>query len=107
MRCLVTGGSGFIGSHVVDALLQRGDAVRVLDNFSTGDRGNLIALGREAEIVEGDLRSFERVATAVRDCEVIFHQAALPSVPRSLQDPLSTHAVNSTGTLNVLLAARD
>ncbi len=107
MRCLVTGGSGFIGSHLADALLERGDDVRVLDNFSTGDRGNLMRLEREVEIVEGDLRSFERVATAVSGCELIFHQAALPSVPRSLQDPLSTHEVNSTGTLNVLLAARD
>jgi UDP-glucose 4-epimerase len=107
MRCLVTGGAGFVGSHLVDALLDRGHEVRVLDNFATGDRRNLIHCAADIEIVEGDLRSFERVATAVRGCELIFHQAALPSVPRSIQDPLTTSAVNVTGTLNVLLAARD
>jgi nucleoside-diphosphate-sugar epimerase len=106
-KVLVTGGAGFIGSHLVDALLARGDDVRVLDNFSTGDRRNLLHVAAHIEIVEGDLRSFERVLTAVRGCEVVFHQAALPSVPRSIQDPLSSSEVNVTGTLNVLLAARD
>src|SRR3954467_14820574 len=106
-RVLVTGGAGFIGSHLVDALLERGDDVRVLDNFSTGDRRNLLHVAQHIEIVEGDLRSFERVLTAVQGCEVVFHQAALPSVPRSIQDPLSSSEVNVTGTLNVLLAARD
>jgi len=107
MRCLVTGGSGFIGSHIVDALLSRGDEVRILDNFSTGERRNLAHVAGEVDIVEGDLRSFERVATAVRGCDTVFHQAALPSVPRSVQDPLTSSEVNITGTLNVLLAARD
>src|SRR4051812_37862031 len=106
-RVLVTGGAGFIGSHLVDALLERGDDVRVLDNFSTGDRRNLLHVAQEIEIIEGDLRSFERVLTAIQGCEVVFHQAALPSVPRSIQDPLSSSEVNVTGTLNVLLAARD
>ena len=106
-RVLVTGGAGFIGSNLVEALLERGDAVRVLDNFSTGSRRNLAALGREVEVVEGDLRSYERVHTAVRGVEVVFHQGALGSVPRSVQDPLTTTAVNVEGTLNVLLAARD
>ena len=106
-RALVTGGAGFIGSHLVDALLERGDDVRVLDNFSTGDRRNLLHVAQDIEIVEGDLRSFERVLTAVQGCDVVFHQAALPSVPRSIQDPLSSSEVNVTGTLNVLLAARD
>src|SRR5205823_4781298 len=106
-RCLVTGGAGFVGSHIVDALLTDGHDVRVLDNFSTGDPRNLFHVAREIEIVEGDLRSFERVLTAVRGCDVIFHQAALPSVPRSIQDPLTSSDVNVTGTLNVLLAARD
>jgi UDP-N-acetylglucosamine/UDP-N-acetyl-alpha-D-glucosaminouronate 4-epimerase len=106
-RVLVTGGAGFIGSHLVDALLARGDDVRVLDNFSTGDRRNLLHVAQHIEIVEGDLRSFERVLTAVRGCEIVFHEAALPSVPRSIQDPLSSSEVNVTGTLNVLLAARD
>jgi UDP-glucose 4-epimerase len=104
---LVTGGAGFIGSNLVRALLARGDDVRVLDNFSTGSRGNLDELPRDAELVEGDLRSYERVHAAVRGVEVVFHQGALPSVPRSVQDPLTTTAVNVEGTLNVLLAARD
>lgn len=107
MRALVTGGAGFVGSNLVDALLARGDDVRVLDNFSTGARSNLLHIAGAVEIVEGDLRSFERVATAVAGCDVVFHQAALPSVPRSVQDPLTTSAVNVTGTLNLLLAARD
>jgi UDP-glucose 4-epimerase len=106
-RVLVTGGAGFIGSNLVAALLERGDDVRVLDNFSTGSRANLAALGRDVEVVEGDLRSYERVHTAVRGREVVFHQGALGSVPRSVQDPLTSTAVNVEGTLNVLLAARD
>ena len=107
MKALVTGGGGFIGSNVVRALLERGDDVRVLDNFATGNRRNLAELEGEIELVEGDLRSYERVHTAVRGVEVVFHQGALPSVPRSVQDPLTTTAVNVEGTLNVLLAARD
>jgi UDP-glucose 4-epimerase len=106
-RCLVTGGAGFIGSHLVDALLAEGHDVRVIDNFSTGDRRNLLHLRGDIEIMEGELRSFERVMTAMRGCEVVFHQAALPSVPRSIQDPLTSNDVNITGTLNALLAARD
>ena len=104
-KALVTGGAGFIGSNLVRALLERGDEVRVLDNFSTGYRQNLDSL--EVDLVEGDLRSYERVAAAVNGVEVVFHQGALPSVPRSIQDPLTSSAVNVEGTLNVLLAARD
>lgn len=104
---LVTGGAGFIGSSLVRALVERGDRVRILDNFSTGNRGNLAELGDDLEIVEGELRSYERVHAAMRGIEVVFHQGALPSVPRSVQDPLTTSAVNVEGTLNVLLAARD
>ena len=107
MKVLVTGGAGFIGSNLVRAILARGDDVRVLDNFSTGNRANLAGLDRDVELVEGDLRSYERVHAAVRGAEVVFHQGALPSVPRSVQDPLTTTAVNVEGTLNVLLAARD
>ena len=107
MKTLVTGGGGFIGSNVVRALLARGDEVRVLDNFSTGSRANLAGLEHVVQLVEGDLRSYERVHAAVRGAEVVFHQGALPSVPRSVQDPLTTTAVNIEGTLNVLLAARD
>jgi nucleoside-diphosphate-sugar epimerase len=106
-KCLVTGGAGFIGSHLIDELLAHGHEVRTIDNFSTGDRRNLLHISHDIEIVEGDLRSFERAADAVRDCELVFHLAALPSVPRSVQDPLTSSAVNVTGTLNVLLAARN
>jgi UDP-glucose 4-epimerase len=105
MRVLVTGGAGFIGSNLVRALLERGDDVRVLDNFSTGSRRNLD--GIEVEIVEGELRSYERVHNAVRGAEIVFHLGALGSVPRSVQDPLTSGAVNVEGTLNVMLAARD
>jgi UDP-glucose 4-epimerase len=104
-RALVTGGAGFIGSNLVRALLERGDDVRVLDNFSTGNRANLAGL--DVEIVEGELRSYERVHNAVRGTELVFHLGALGSVPRSVQDPLTSSAVNVEGTLNVLLAARD
>ncbi len=106
-KVLVTGGGGFIGSNLVRALLARGDDVRVLDNFATGSRGNLLDVWDEIELVEGDLRSYERVHAATRGVELVFHQGALPSVPRSVQDPLTTSAVNVEGTLNVLLAARD
>jgi UDP-glucose 4-epimerase len=105
VKALVTGGGGFIGSNLVRALLERGDDVRVLDNFSTGNRANLEGL--DVEVVEGELRSYERVHNAVRGTEVVFHLGALGSVPRSVQDPLTSSAVNVEGTLNVLLAARD
>ena len=104
-KALVTGGAGFIGSNLVRALMERGDSVRVLDNFSTGNRANLEEL--DVEIVEGELRSYERVHNAVRGSEVVYHLGALGSVPRSVQDPLTSSAVNVEGTLNVLLAARD
>jgi nucleoside-diphosphate-sugar epimerase len=106
-KYLVTGGGGFIGSHVVDALLATGRTVKVLDNFSTGRRENLAHLADDIEMVEGDVRSYERANTAVKGVDVVIHLAALPSVPRSVQDPLTTTEVNVTGTLNVLLAARD
>jgi nucleoside-diphosphate-sugar epimerase len=104
-RVLVTGGAGFIGSNLVRGLLERGDDVRVLDNFSTGNRANLADL--DVDIVEGELRSYERVHNAVRGTETVYHLGALGSVPRSVQDPLTSSAVNVEGTLNVLLAARD
>jgi nucleoside-diphosphate-sugar epimerase len=104
-RVLVTGGGGFIGSNLVRALLEAGDDVRVLDNFSTGNRANLTDL--DIEVVEGELRSYERVHNAVRGVDVVYHLGALGSVPRSVQDPLTSSAVNIEGTLNVLLAARD
>jgi nucleoside-diphosphate-sugar epimerase len=105
MRALVTGGGGFIGHHLVRRLLADGHEVRVLDNFSTGRRERVEGL--DVGLVEGDLRSYERAHTAVRGIDVVFHLGALPSVPRSVQDPLTTGAVNVEGTLNILLAARD
>ncbi len=104
---LVTGGAGFIGSHVVERLLAEGHRVRVLDNFSTGTRANLgFARGnRRLEIVRGDLKSLKTVERAVRGVSAVFHQAAMRSVPRSVADPLGCNASNVTGTLHVLYAA--
>lgn len=104
MRCLITGGGGFIGSNIAERLLTDGHEVRILDSFATGHRNNV---GRDIEVVEGDVQSYERVHNATHGVDVVFHQAALPSVPRSVQDPLMSNAVNVTGTLNVLLGARD
>ncbi|MBA3471206.1 MAG: SDR family oxidoreductase [Herpetosiphonaceae bacterium] len=104
---LVTGGAGFIGSNIVRALLEQGKHVRVLDNFSTGKRENLSAIHSEIELIEGDIRDLDCVRKAANGVDVVLHQAALPSVPRSIEDPLTTNEVNVTGTLNVLLAARD
>lgn len=104
---LVTGGAGFIGSHLVKRLLREGHTVRVLDNFATGHRANIDDLADEIELIEGDLQSYERVHNAVRGCDLVFHLGALPSVPRSIQDPLTSNATNVVGTLNVLLAGRD
>jgi UDP-N-acetylglucosamine/UDP-N-acetyl-alpha-D-glucosaminouronate 4-epimerase len=107
MRVLITGGGGFIGSHLVGRFLEEGHNVHVLDNFATGRRENLLGVLGDVELIEGDIQSYERVHNAVRGCEVVLHQAALPSVPRSVQDPLTSNASNVVGTLNVLLAARD
>ncbi len=104
---LVTGGAGFIGSHLVDALVGRGARVRVLDNFATGARANLETVRDQIEILEGDLRDAETCDRACRGCEVVFHQAALGSVPRSLADPATTFAVNVGGTANIFAAARN
>jgi UDP-glucose 4-epimerase len=107
MRALITGGAGFIGSALVDGLLAAGHEPRVLDNFSTGNRTNLAHVVADVDVIEGDLRSYERVHNAVAGCDVVFHQGALPSVPRSIADPLTSSEINVGGTLNVLLAARD
>jgi len=106
---LVTGGAGFIGSNLTEALLQRGHAVRVLDNFSTGKRENLIfdQAYPSLEIIDGDVRDLKSCEKAVQGMEYIFHQGALPSVQRSVEDPETSHAVNAGGTLNILLAARE
>lgn len=107
MKFLVTGGAGFIGSNIVEELLKRGYFVRVLDNFSTGKRENLRDFEKDIEIVEGDIRSYHTVNKAVKGVDIILHQAALPSVPRSIYDPITTNEVNVSGTLNVLEAARE
>ena len=104
---LVTGGAGFIGSHLVDALLARGDRVRVLDDFSTGGWDNLADVRDRIEMMEGDITDPSTVRSAIRDVEVVFHQAALASVPRSVANPMATHRVCVDGTLQVLQAARD
>ena len=108
---LVTGGAGFIGSHIVDELVCRGNHVRVLDNLSTGKRENLVAATRRqpsgVEIIEGDVRDPDTVRRATSGVDYVLHQAALASVPRSVADPLTTNEVNVTGTLNVLVAARE
>ncbi|MFN0179398.1 MAG: NAD-dependent epimerase/dehydratase family protein [Gemmatimonadales bacterium] len=103
---LVTGGAGFIGSHIGAALLARGDRVRILDNFATGLRENLRSV-EGAELIEGDIRSYHTVREAVEGVHFVFHLAALPSVPRSIRDPITSNDVNVVGTLNVLNASRD
>ncbi|HWM90769.1 MAG TPA: SDR family oxidoreductase [Thermoanaerobaculia bacterium] len=103
LSVLVTGGAGFIGSHLVDALLARGARVRVLDDFSTGRRENL----PDVDVIEGDIRDARVCRAACTGMDYVFHQAALGSVPRSLVDPASTMAVNVTGTANVFAAARE
>lgn len=105
--CLVTGGAGFIGSHLVRRLLELGERVRVVDDFSTGHRSNLAEVEPRCELIEGDIRDRELVQHSVQGVESVFHLAARASVPRSVQQPLAAHEVNVTGTLNLLLAARD
>ncbi len=111
-RYLVTGGAGFIGSHLVEALLRDGSRVRVLDDFSTGRRDNLEAAARAAgsaahlELIEGDIRDRAIARRSMKDVTHVFHQAALPSVQRSIEDPVSSHAVNATATLGLLEEAR-
>ncbi len=104
---LVTGGAGFIGSHLAQALVQRGGRVRVLDNLATGFRENLATVAHDIEFVEGDLRDFDLVCATMQGVDIVYHEAALPSVARSVQNPLDSNHTNITGTLNVLTAARD
>lgn len=107
MKVLVTGGAGFIGSNIVRELLKRNHAVVVFDNLATGKRENLTDVMGDIEFIEGDLRNYHLVRDAVESVEVILHEAALGSVPRSIRDPITTNDVNIGGTLNVLHAARD
>lgn len=104
---LVTGGGGFIGSNIVEHLLAAGESVRVLDNFLTGRRENLNAFQDRIELIEGDLRNPEDCARAASGVDYVLHEAALPSVPRSVADPLLSNEVNVKGTLHLLIAARD
>jgi len=104
---LVTGGAGFIGSHIVKALVEKNEDVRVLDNFSTGKRENIVPFLDKIELIEGDVRSYHIVREAVDGVDFVLHQAALPSVPRSIRDPVTTNEVNVTGTIHVLDAAKD
>ena len=106
-RVLVTGGAGFIGSHVVERLLAAGADVCVLDNFATGRRENLAGVLDAIELIEGDVDSYERAQAAVEGCDVVIHEAALPSVVRSIEDPGAVAQVNVMGSLNILIAARD
>jgi len=109
MKYLVTGGAGFIGSNLVRKLLEMNEDVRILDNFATGKRENILPLinNPHLTLIEGDLRSFHIVRTAVKDVDYILHQGALPSVPRSINDPITTNDVNILGTLNILEAAKE
>ena len=104
---LVTGGAGFIGSNIVEALVGAGEQVRVLDDLSNGLAENLASFGDSVELVRGDIRDHEAVGRAMRDVAVVFHLAALGSVQRSVDDPATSNDVNVNGTLTVLGAARD
>ena len=105
MKVLVTGGAGFIGHHLVSELIRRGDDVAVLDNLSTGARARLGAFRGDVAFTEGDLRDARAVDRAVAGCEVVFHQAALPSVARSVKDPRLTNDVNTSGTIELVMSA--
>ncbi|MEX2206970.1 MAG: NAD-dependent epimerase/dehydratase family protein [Myxococcota bacterium] len=106
MRVLVTGGAGFIGSHLVRACLEAGEQVRVFDDFSSGQAENLREVSGQIEVVEASIVDLAALEHAARGCEIVYHHAAIASVPRSVEDPVGTHAVNATGTLHVLEAAR-
>src|SRR5260370_28110869 len=104
---LVTGGAGFIGSHIAEALIRRGARVRVIDNLSTGHLSNLDNIGAKVDFIRGDLADETAVSKAVEGVELIFHEAALPSVPRSVANPRDTHLACVEGTFNLLLAAKE
>lgn len=105
-KYLVTGGAGFIGSHIAEELAAKGFFVRVVDNFLTGKEENVAPFLDRIELIRGDIRDPELCREALRDIDYVLHQAALPSVPRSVEDPLLTNAINVEGTLNILLASK-
>ena len=104
---LVTGGAGFIGSNMVRFLLDKGETVRVLDNFETGKRENLTEVADKIEVIEGDIRDESTVRESVKGVQVVYHLAALGSVPRSIEDPKTSHDVNVSGTFNMLESSRE
>lgn len=106
-KYLVTGGAGFIGSHLVENLVIQGHDVRVLDNFLTGKRENIAEFLEDIDLIEGDIRDLEACRQALAGVDFVLHQAALPSVPRSIEDPILTNEINIKGTLNLLLASRE
>lgn len=102
---LVTGGAGFIGSHLADHLVKQGHAVRVIDDFSSGKRDNLAEIANRIDLIEGDICDLETCRRACDDIEVVFHEAAIPSVPKSVDEPVPSHEANINGTFNILMAA--
>jgi nucleoside-diphosphate-sugar epimerase len=104
---LITGGAGFIGSHLVENLVKQGHKVRVLDNFLTGKRENIAEFLGDIDLIEGDIRDLETCRQSLEGVDFVLHQAALPSVPRSIEDPLLNNDINTRGTLNLLLAAKE
>ena len=105
--CVVTGGGGFIGSHIVENLVRQRNTVKVIDDFSTGKRGNVEAFKNDVEIIEADLAETKNLTQFLKGTDYVIHQAAIPSVPKSILDPLKSHNANVNGTLNLLLACRD
>ena len=106
MKYLITGGAGFIGSNIAHDLIKRGEQVRIIDNFSTGLKSNITDIWDSIELIDGDIRDFWTIRDAVEGIDYVLHQAALPSVPRSISNPLTSNSVNVDGTLNILEASR-